>query len=188
MSKKTVHPILRAVHRLGGVVRRRNNIPRLSESSFVVCKVLEDIQSARVDLAGLCDCVRSFLKGRNARNESCVVWFQENQAVSVAALPELVYAAAREDSGKGRRVQFSGIMESSRVSGVGTILGKQDGDFGVAVPDDLLLPKVSVRRAYSETDHEWSYKAIEAIQAFAEISIRCKTTALWTVSQLASSA
>jgi hypothetical protein len=73
-------------------------------------------------------------------------------------------------------------VESPRVSGVGTILGEQDGDFGVAVPDDLLLTKVSVPRVYGGNDHNCSYKAIEAIQAFAEISVRCKSIALWTVS------
>ena len=102
MSKLTILPILRTLYRLRSSIRRRNNIPRLSKSLLVIHKILEDIQSPRINLSYLRNCMRCFTARRIpklADRDFRIIDFQQAQAVIVATLPELVHAAAGEDGG-----------------------------------------------------------------------------------------
>jgi hypothetical protein len=53
MPKQTILPILRPLDRLRSIIRRRNDIPRLSKSLPVIYKVLENIQRPCIGLAYL---------------------------------------------------------------------------------------------------------------------------------------
>ena len=181
MSKETILPILRTLRRLRSSIRRCNNIHRLSKSLLVIHKILEDIQSPRINLSYLRNCMRCFTARRIpklADRDFRIIDFQQAQAVIVATLPELVHAAAGEDGGCCGRVESRCIAESPWISGVGAVLGYQDGDLDVAIPGDLLICTLAFFCFSHDCNEDWSYKAVETVQAFAEILVGCEGGAL----------
>lgn len=69
-------------------------------------------------------------------------------------------------------------MELTRLSGVGAVLGDQDGDVGVVVPYNLFCRRLAFSHVGRGKDFDRAYKAVEAIQAFAAVSLGFEAGAL----------